>query len=233
MIELATVLQVLSRVRDPELDESITSLGFVRDVTIHGQDVDVRLRLPTYYCAPNFAFLMASDAKDAIGTINHVGEVHVRLEDHFATEEIDAGVSEDRDFGATFPGEAEGDLESLRTLFRRKAILARQEDVVRELKARGWRDTDLPRATLADIPAGAVRAAYELRLSELGIDSGPEAPVIITADGTPVGVDGIATHRRITRSMRLNVETNGVWCDGLLRTRYGDERGMGAQPIAA
>ncbi len=28
--------------------------------------MQVRLRLPTYFCAPNFAFLMVADAYDAV-----------------------------------------------------------------------------------------------------------------------------------------------------------------------
>ena len=51
---------------DPELDEPITELGFVRSLVITGENVKVHLRLPTSFCAPNFAYLMASDAKDVL-----------------------------------------------------------------------------------------------------------------------------------------------------------------------
>ena len=53
--------------RDPELDEPITTLGFVASCVV-SQDgrAAVRLRLPTYFCAPNFAFLMVADAYDAV-----------------------------------------------------------------------------------------------------------------------------------------------------------------------
>ncbi len=45
--------------RDPVLDESVTSLGFVTSCTVSAEGIaDVRLRLPSYFCAPNFAFLM-------------------------------------------------------------------------------------------------------------------------------------------------------------------------------
>ncbi|MGH3395980.1 MAG: iron-sulfur cluster assembly protein, partial [Streptosporangiaceae bacterium] len=49
------LLAALQTVRDPELDEPITALGFVAgcDITAGG-DALVRLRLPTYFCAPNF-----------------------------------------------------------------------------------------------------------------------------------------------------------------------------------
>src|SRR5262249_62124555 len=59
----ARVLAALDAVRDPELDEPITSLGFVSSCTVSADgDAQVRLRLPTYFCAPNFAFLMVAAA---------------------------------------------------------------------------------------------------------------------------------------------------------------------------
>jgi len=48
------LLRALETVRDPELDEPITSLGFVASCAVSADgDAEVRLRLPTYFCAPN------------------------------------------------------------------------------------------------------------------------------------------------------------------------------------
>ena len=56
--------------RDPELDEPITSLGFVASCAVSAAgDAQVRLRLPTYFCAPNFAYLMVADAYDAVAAL--------------------------------------------------------------------------------------------------------------------------------------------------------------------
>ena len=61
------MLAALATVRDPELDEPITTLGFVASCTVSPEgQAQVRLRLPTYFCAPNFAFLMVADAYDAV-----------------------------------------------------------------------------------------------------------------------------------------------------------------------
>ena len=61
------VYAALGTVRDPELDEPITTLGFVASCTVSAEgQAQVRLRLPTYFCAPNFAFLMVADAYDAV-----------------------------------------------------------------------------------------------------------------------------------------------------------------------
>ena len=58
---VTAVNAALAAVLDPELDRPITDLGFVRAVSV-GADgsVEARLRLPTYFCAPNFAWLMVS-----------------------------------------------------------------------------------------------------------------------------------------------------------------------------
>src|SRR5262245_45441354 len=66
----ARVLAALDAVRDPELDEPITALGFVASCTVSADgDAQARLRLPTYFCAPNFAFLMVADAYDAMSAV--------------------------------------------------------------------------------------------------------------------------------------------------------------------
>jgi hypothetical protein len=53
----------------------------------------VRLRLPTYFCAPNFAFLMVADAYDVVSAVDGVSSTQVVLEDHFAGDAINAGVA--------------------------------------------------------------------------------------------------------------------------------------------
>ena len=48
MTDQADILAALDTVRDPELDEPITALGFVSSCTVSADgDVEVQLRLPT------------------------------------------------------------------------------------------------------------------------------------------------------------------------------------------
>ena len=54
-VDPAKVRAALGTVRDPELDEPLTDLGFVTAIELDGDSVRVHLRLPTYFCAPNFA----------------------------------------------------------------------------------------------------------------------------------------------------------------------------------
>ena len=152
MITEARVLEALSEVRDPELDQPITDLRFVENVRIEGDRVHVWLRLPTYFCAPNFAYIMAADAQEATSLVDGVREVDVILLDHFASDEINEGMAGGRDFHETFPEDADASgLGELRTLFRRKAFIARQEKLCSSLLREGRTMDELAAMTLGDL----------------------------------------------------------------------------------
>src|SRR4051795_2400386 len=139
------VVDALGTVYDPELDEPITDLRFVGSCVVGPDgDVSVRLRLPTPQCAPNFAFLMAADASAAVWAVAGVRSVDVVLEDHYTGEEINATVNAGGAFADAFPGETRGELDALRALFQRKALLARQSPL---LSCGATRLADLPGPT--------------------------------------------------------------------------------------
>src|ERR1700733_2844599 len=118
----------------PELAEPITTLGFVASCTVSADgQARVRLRLPTYFCAPNFAFLMVADAYDVLVAIPVVRTAEVVLEAHFASDAINAGVAAQAGFVASFDGEAVAELGDLRAQFLRKAVLAGTDLVCRPL----------------------------------------------------------------------------------------------------
>jgi metal-sulfur cluster biosynthetic enzyme len=91
--EKALVMARLDEVLDPELDQSVTSMGFIESVAVEGGVVDVAFRLPTFWCSANFAFLMAVDMKSAIEQLDWVEEARIRLVDHFAARKINEGVA--------------------------------------------------------------------------------------------------------------------------------------------
>ena len=65
---------------DPELDESVTDLNFVTKADVDSKNrVHIEFRLPTYWCAANFAFLMADDMRRAVGALDWVEGVGVVL----------------------------------------------------------------------------------------------------------------------------------------------------------
>ncbi|MGH9074513.1 MAG: iron-sulfur cluster assembly protein [Acidimicrobiales bacterium] len=231
------VLDALAGVRDPELDEPITGLGFVADLRVEGETVELALRLPTYWCAPGFAWLMAADAEAAIARMPGVRRARVRLVDHFAADEISAGLAEGRGFAASFPGLADGGLEDLRATFRRKALLARQDRLCRSIAAAAGRqpgDAGRPeQLQVADLPPGPDTDAYLHRRRELGIDSSPEAPFLLDEEGRPVAPAGVPTALRRGRAVRVSIEGNASLCRGLLATRYGPGGEAGKGPALA
>jgi metal-sulfur cluster biosynthetic enzyme len=219
------VVAALRTVRDPELDEDLVALGFVGGVEVDEDGgVDVRLRLPTYWCAPNFAFLMAADAHAAVSALPGVTAVRVRLQDHFASEEIDAGLAAGRGFDDAFGDDADGGgLAELRALFDRKAFLARQQRLCEALLADGRSPAELARLTLADVPPSEEARHYLARRADLGLDGSPCARFVVTPAGDPVDADRMVRQLRIGRSVRVSIDGNAGLCRGLLATRYGSE----------
>ena len=100
------VLAALRTVSDPELDESLVELGFLDRVRIEDEGcVEVVLRLPTFWCAPNFAYLMAFDAREVTLRVPGVRQVRVVLKDHMYSDEISTGISAGQPFDEVFPGQ--------------------------------------------------------------------------------------------------------------------------------
>jgi metal-sulfur cluster biosynthetic enzyme len=223
----AEVLDALSGVRDPELDEPVTALGFVSNLEIEGDAVSVRLRLPTFFCAPNFAYLMVADAREAVLSVPGVRRVSVVLDDHYASEELNASGA----FDETFPDETEGpDLEELRTVFRRKSFVSRQEQLCRALLSEGRSPLELAAMRLGDLPASQDLDKYLERRRELGLDVSEGAPLVLDPDGNRVPEEAVVQHLRFAKTVRVSIEGNAGLCRGLLETRYGGERGVGERP---
>jgi metal-sulfur cluster biosynthetic enzyme len=154
----------LDEVYDPELDESILRLGFVDDVQIDGPDVTVTYRLPTFWCAPNFAYMMAADVRDAVRRVAGVRSVRVLLRDHCADATINAGINQGRSFREAFPDEALDDLDALRQKFLAKSFLARQEQLIRRVQQAGLSDAQLVEVRIADVqPCGEDVLVYPRR----------------------------------------------------------------------
>jgi metal-sulfur cluster biosynthetic enzyme len=226
--ETAQILAALEAVRDPELDEPVTTLGFVSSCTVSADgDASVRLRLPTYFCAPNFAFLMVADAYDAVSAVVGVRRAEIILEDHFASDEINGGVAARSGFAQSFDGLAAGELDQLRTDFVRKAVLAGTDRVCRPLLAAGRTAEDLAGLTLGDVPPSADRERLRARRAELGLPAEDDSALLVDAvTGEPVGVEALPIHLRRARLTRVSVEANSGVCRGMLRERYGT-RGLG------
>src|SRR2546427_12700478 len=93
-----SVLRALSTVTDPELDEPITELGFVKNLSVSGDGrVSVDLVTSTFWCSPNFVYMMLEEARDVVANLPGVREMRLPLGGHHhpdrGNEAITAGQS--------------------------------------------------------------------------------------------------------------------------------------------
>ena len=229
----ATQVQAcLATVMDPELDESVTELGFVTEVELLGQgEVRIGFRLPTYWCAANFAFLMADDMRRAVQSLPWVTQVQVHLGEHMYAEAINRGVAEGSGFQAAFGADSAGDLETLRRTFLLKAFQRRQSALLQHLLEAGHAADALVALPIAALPKLAPDAdgarlvgRYLERRAVAG--GGPEA--FVDTDGRPIAVGALPGHLRDLKRVAVNAEFNGVLCRGLLAVRFNEH---GEQPI--
>lgn len=92
------VYEILAKVYDPELDQPLTELGFIDHTKIKDDKVEVVFRLPTYWCSPNFAYIMAEDIHKYVLQLEWVKDVKVNLIDHCNSDEINQGVNSKKGF---------------------------------------------------------------------------------------------------------------------------------------
>lgn len=220
----------LEAVTDPELDEPITEMGFVERVdVIDAGRVEVEFRLPTYWCSPNFAFLMAIGIRWAVGSLPWVRQVEVRLRDHCFGDEVNAGVNSGRPFHEVFAQYCDGArLDEVAAKFRAKAFDRRQEAVLLGLRAGGLSDEAIVSMTLAEFDrfafAGDEAIRQKPRYRELLLSQAlavsPDDRAFSTWDGQPLTAGALPQHLARLRSTRINMEFNGAMCRGLASTRY-------------
>ena len=221
------IWSALDTVTDPELDQSVTSLEFVTSVQIQQEDnVRIEFRLPTYWCAPNFAFLMASDMRDAVTEISWVRNVKVELLDHFSAELINRSVALRQDFRDAFPGETDDDLSAIRQKFLGKAYERRQELLIRHLLANGCQPLWFVKASLRELiflhlaAAGmALRNLYLFSWRRIHAGRAEESLAFTTVEGTAIDPSEFHNYLRKMTSVRRNAEINAFICRGLLEAR--------------
>jgi metal-sulfur cluster biosynthetic enzyme len=221
------VWSALNAVTDPEIDESVVSLDFVTKVTIDSSNhVGIDFRLPTYWCAPNFAFLMASDMRDTVAALEWVRDVSVKLLDHFSADLINRSVALRQDFRDAFPGETDDDLSAIRQTFLGKAFERRQELLIRYLLAQGYSGDWIAHAPLSELidlqldsEGSSLRNLYLFVRRKIHPDTGGDARAFATLDGMSLGGQDFKSYLRKIAATRRNAEFNGFICRSLLAER--------------
>ena len=223
----AEVWARLQTVTDPELDEPVTDLRFVTKADVDAQGrVSIGFRLPTYWCAANFSYLMADDMRRAVLALPWVAHVDVVLGEHMYDEKINAGLAQGHSFEQTFGEEADGNLDELRQTFLVKAFQRRQAALLHHLLGAGHAPEALVSATLSGLdalaldPEGAkLRERYLERRAVVG-PVRPEVLAFIDAEGARLQAETLQRYVRALRRVGVNAEFNSALCRGLLSARF-------------
>jgi len=190
------------------------------------------------WCAANFSYLMAIDARRNLLQVPGVDDVTVRLGDHFAAKAIEDGVNSAKPFSDSFPDEAWDNLEQLRDLFLRKGYIGRQEKFLRQLinaglsyeEISGLRSGDVvvdgesfwihrDGAEAVQVGPASVAWRYFQRREELGLDCSPTGALIRNLRDQSVPAEILETYFAHSRTARVSAEATGTLCSVLLQAR--------------
>lgn len=246
-IERTEVYEKLDQVNDPELDESIVELQYIDQVELGKDSVTIQFRLPTAWCSPAFAWMMATGIRDEVGAIPGVDGVSVRLIDHMHGEEITRGVNQRQAFQEVFD-DAESDVEAVRKELNHKARLARQYRAMSTLLNGGVQFEQIARLTRGDIefkedqeeqyavialpdeaPYVVVSAdpikAYLEKAEQTTIVEQSTDRLFKTPDGSPMEADEVERVYARARLANSNMDGQKSICSQLNESRYEDIKG--------
>ncbi|MFA9516137.1 iron-sulfur cluster assembly protein [Halopenitus sp. H-Gu1] len=235
------VLETLESVTDPELDRSIVELEYPDEIRIEGEtdvSVHVAFTLPTAWCSPAFAWMMATDAREAVESLPEVADCTIELREHMHEREVNRGVNGGLPFSEAFP-DAEDGIGDLRESLDEKAVLSRQYVAVERLLAAGidldqiavLDRGDLDRGIADDriavsvpgrefevtVPAEPLERYLE-KAEELGRFERTER-LFRTPDGTLIDPENAELVHRRARLARVNMDGQGGVCDALHEAR--------------
>lgn len=224
---------VLDNVLDPELDASVSELGFAKITSIEDTSVTIELRLPTFFCSANFAWIMCSDAKVAVEKLSWVTHAKIILIDHFAMKKINHGVQNGLSFDEVFGLSKVENFEQMRMAFKEKAFAKRQAELIDEL-----RKLKIDRARICSLSVPQLRllenkgasqkefsklleSYLDIRLELFSKDKLPEF-AITRLNGSPLEQHELLDYLREVRRISGSILANGEMCRILMKERYSD-----------
>ncbi len=237
-IDRAAVRKRLDHVTDPELDRSITELEYIDAIGIDGRSVEIAVTLPTAWCSPAFAWMMATDARDAVASHPAIDEARIDLRDHMHAAEINEGVNSGAPFSSAFE-DADGDIEAVRRDLDAKARLARQYRAISTLLDGGLVSEQVVGLAREDIEIGDDRATVRIddalsicveaepirryleKATGTGIVSAPDDRLFATPEDDPISLSEFETVHRRGRLAATNMGSQGHICENLGEARIG------------
>lgn len=231
------ILRRLDRVLDPELDQSVLELGFITsiDSAANGETLRVSMKMPTAWCSPNFAYMMAEDARTELLKIESVQDVEICLENNVVSAAIEAGVNAGQSFEEAFAGETFDGLMKLRGVFLRKGYVKRQEALFKRLLAANLSYAEicqlriadlyereslcevvLPDGRVVDIDPPVVARDYLERRELIGLDCQADSPLFVNVKGEALSPAQVEEYLIYMRTIRVSMQANGSLCSALL-----------------
>jgi len=223
----AEIWACLQGVTDPELDESVTELNFVTKADVDPENrVHIEFRLPTYWCAANFSFLMADDMRCAVSALDWVKDVSIVLGEHMYADKINAGLAMGLSFQETFGTEADGSLDDLRQTFLVKAFQRRQVALLNHLLGVGHSPETIVSLTLVELGClpvdddgeKLVRRYLERRAVVGSLRT--DMLAFVDAAGVRLKAGNLSAYISGLRRVGVNAEFNSALCRGLLSVRF-------------
>lgn len=225
----------LDRVMDPELDQSLIELDYVDRITVRDGQVTIAFTLPTAWCSPAFAWMMATDARDEVESLPDTESVTIELRDHMHETEINRGVNERESFGSSFP-DADGGVAEIRATLDEKAMFARQHEAVEACREAGLTPEQIVGLRRSDIEltdegcvisVGGIRVVaatapitdYLEKARASGHVTADADRLFLTPDGEPIPTDRFEMVQKRTRLAGVNMGSQGTVCEALNESR--------------
>ena len=229
--KLRDIKNCLKTVFDPELDESIVDLGFVSNIKIKTDcSVFIELKLPTYFCSANFAWIMCYDSKKAIEKLSWVLDVEVALIDHFVMNKVNKGLKNNETFSSIFGADKANDIAKLRIKFDKKAFLNRQYLLIQFLRKKNLLDCEIINMTLDNLTIFASKfyddefnknlRRYESLKDKLIKNKKNINFAFLGLDGSKIQENNLLDHLRTLRRTTGSITANSEMCKILMKERY-------------
>src|SRR3989475_4459003 len=148
------VLRALSTVPARELDEPITDLGFVKELSISDDGrVSLDLVTSTFWCSPNFVYMMLEEARDVVSKLPGVREMRLTLGGHHDSDRINGAINAGKSFSECYDSEARGDLVELNRMIRTRALRSRLYSMAAAFVRSGLVAEEIPELSRQDVTA--------------------------------------------------------------------------------
>jgi len=238
-----SVLRALSTVTDPELDEPITELGFVKNLSVSEDGrVSVDLVTSTFWCSPNFVYMMLEEARDVVSKLPGVKDMRLTLGGHHDSDRINGAINAGKTFSECYDFEARGDLVELNQMIRTRALRSRLYSMASALVRAGFVADEIPELSRQDVtaegdkfvvnsrgrivpiidPADVRRVARYLSFLD-GLHRTPARLVVWDLDGNPPPEDEFVSTLIAGRLAKANFSLNAELCRALLESRLNRE----------